>query len=325
MRRKNGKLFISMYHYIRDLRHSRYPEIKGLDIELFRRQIAFFRTNFNIVRMEQIIDFLENEIPLPENPILLTFDDGYVDHYTYVLPVLEENGIQGSFFIPGKTFSMHQLLDVNKLHYILVSADINKLIEDVFERMDFYRGSEFEYPSNHELFNEYAKASRFDVKEVIFVKRMLQTVLPETLRNRISSDLFEKYVGVSEEQLAYELYMTPAQIRTLKRHGMYIGIHGYDHYWLGNLNENEMKQDIVDALEVMDEFIDRDRWVMNYPYGSYNQEVLDFIKREGACMGLTTKVGTADLSSDSVLELPRFDCNDFPPKSENYSLFMERK
>lgn len=71
---------------------------------------------------------------------------------------------------------------------------------------------------------------------------MLQTVLPERLRHKISSDLFEKYVGITEEQLAYELYMTEDQIRTMKRHGMHIGLHGYDHYWLANLETNKMKK-----------------------------------------------------------------------------------
>ena len=28
-----------------------------------------------------------------------TFDDGYIDHYNNVLPILEENNIKGSFFI----------------------------------------------------------------------------------------------------------------------------------------------------------------------------------------------------------------------------------
>lgn len=29
------KLKIAMYHYVRDLKYSRYPEIKGLDYKLF--------------------------------------------------------------------------------------------------------------------------------------------------------------------------------------------------------------------------------------------------------------------------------------------------
>lgn len=315
-----SRLYIVMYHYTRDLVHSRYPKIKGLDINLFREQIAFLKKNFDIVTMEQVIEASKGARKLPQNAMLLTFDDGYIDNFTFAFPILEENGLQGSFFIPGKTFSTHQLLDVNKIHYILASADTRKLLEDVFERMDFYRGQEFEYPSNQELFKNYAVANRFDSKEIIFVKRILQTALPEDVRNHISSDLFKKYVGISEEQLAYELYMTREQIRTLKRHGMYIGLHGYDHYWLGDLSEDKMKEDITKSVEVMDEFIDHNQWVMNYPYGSYNQGVLDFIKARGACIGLTTEVQAADLTANDILRLPRLDCNDFPPKSENYKI-----
>jgi polysaccharide deacetylase est4A len=310
-----------MYHYIRDLIHSRYPEIKGMDFALFRKQLEFFSENFNVVRMEDVIAAISVGKKLPENALLLTFDDGYIDHYTYAFPLLEEFGFQGSFFIPGKTFTTHQLLDVNKIHYILASANIYNLMEDVLVLMNYYRGREFDYASNDELINIYAVANRFDCKETIFVKRILQTVLPEKLRNKISSELFEKYVGVSEERLAYELYMTEEQIRTMKRHGMFIGLHGYDHFWLGNLPEEKMREDIDKAIESLNEFINPNSWVMNYPYGSYNQSVLDYIKSKGSVVGLTTEVGVADLLSDNALKLSRLDCNDFPPKSDNYKSY----
>lgn len=318
----NGRLFIVMYHYTRDLRHSRYLEIKGLDVDLFRKQMEFFRDNCNVVRMEQVIKAVKDGDPLPDNAVLLTFDDGYIDNYTVAFPILEEFGFQGSFFIPGKSFTTHQLLDVNKIHYILASADIKKLVWDVKEKMDYYRGQEYDYPSTEELWNQYAVDKRFDGKDVVFVKRMLQTILPEKLRSRISSDLFAKYVGVTEKQLAYELYMTPEQIRTLKRHGMFIGIHGYDHYWLGNLSAEQMIEDISKALEVLEEFIDGKEWVMNFPYGNFNDDVLKCIKEKGACIGLTTEVRAAELGKDSALQLPRLDCNDFPPKSRNYMKWL---
>lgn len=311
------KLTIVMYHYTRDLTHSRYPNIKGLDIEFFRQQIAFFKENFSVVTMEQVLDSLGGGI-LPDNALLLTFDDGYIDNYTYAFPILEENHMQGSFFIPGKTFAEHKLLDVNKIHYTLAAASIDALYRDLLDKMDRYRGQEFDFPSSRELIEQYAIPNRYDDGETIFVKRMLQTVLPERLRNILSSELFEEYVGVSEEQLAYELYMTEEQIRTMKRHGMFIGIHGYDHYWLGNLPGEQMRTDIAKALDVMNEFIDRERWVMNYPYGNYNDEVLRYIVQEGAVLGLTTQVAVADLNTCSPLELPRLDCNDFPTQNENY-------
>lgn len=313
-----SELYISMYHYTRDLKHSRYPEIKGLDVNLFREQIAFMKSNFNIVTMEQALEAISTKEKLPEKALLLTFDDGYADNYTVAMPVLEEYGVQGSFFIPGKTFTTHQLLDVNKIHYVLASANIYNLVEDLKKEMDYYRGQEFQYASTEELFAKYAVASRFDIKETVFVKQMLQTVLPEKLRNIISSKLFAKYVGVTEEQLAYELYMSEEQIRTMRRHGMFIGIHGYDHYWLGNLPVEQMENDISLALDALDEFVDRKQWVMNYPYGNYNKDVLAYISKQGACLGLTTEVRLADIDKDNPLELPRLDCNDFPPKSDNY-------
>lgn len=313
-----SELYISMYHYTRDLKHSRYPEIKGLDVNLFREQIAFMKSNFNIVTMEQVLEAISTKDKLPEKALLLTFDDGYADNYNVAMPILEEYGVQGSFFIPGKTFTTHQLLDVNKIHYVLASANIYNLVEDLKKEMDYYRGQEFQYASTEELFAKYAVASRFDIKETVFVKQMLQTVLPEKLRNIISSKLFAKYVGVTEEQLAYELYMSKEQIRTMKRHGMFIGIHGYDHYWLGNLPVEQMENDISLALDALDEFVDRKQWVMNYPYGNYNKDVLVYISKQGACLGLTTEVRLADIDKDNPLELPRLDCNDFPPKSNNY-------
>lgn len=313
-----NQLHTVMYHYTRDLKHSRYPQIKGLDVALFREQIEYLKSNFQIVTMEEVIAACSGEAELPEKAMLLTFDDGYIDNYMFAFPILEEFGIQGSFFIPGKTFASHQLLDVNKIHYILAVADIRNLVTDLKREMEYYRGQEYDYPPTEELFQRYGVANRFDGGETIFVKRMLQTALPERLRNLISSKLFTKYVGVTEEQLAYELYMTEEQIRTMKRHGMFIGVHGYDHYWLGNLTPEQMREDISLALDTLDEFIDRRCWVMNYPYGNYSQEVVRYIKSQGARVGLTTEVRTAQIGKDEALLLPRFDCNDFPPKSENY-------
>lgn len=48
-------LAIVMYHYVRDLKNSRYPRIKGFDISEFKSQIEFFKANCNIITMEQLI------------------------------------------------------------------------------------------------------------------------------------------------------------------------------------------------------------------------------------------------------------------------------
>ena len=315
-----NRVYIIMYHYVREIEKSRYPGIKGLEVDFFREQVKFLKHTFHIVTMEEVIAALGGE-KLPENAVLLTFDDGYIDHFQYVFPILKNEQVQGSFFIPGKTFTEHKLLDVNKVHYILAAASIWDLVQELNKQLDYYRGTEWEIPSNKELFQKYAVENRWDSKETIYVKRCLQTALPEKLRNIISSRLFKKFVADSEEKFAYELYMNRDQIRCMKNAGMYIGLHGYDHYWLGNLEEKHMKEDIDRALEVLDEFITPENWVMNYPYGSFNENVVAYIKKQNCVMGLSTELGLADLNSDDRYGLPRFDTNDFPPKSKNYLRF----
>lgn len=315
----NNILFISMYHYTRDLKNSKYPNIKGLDIELFSKQIDFLKNNFNIITMETLIDVIKNQKELPDKALLLTFDDGYIDNYEYALPILDKYNIQGSFFIPGKTFIEHKLLDVNKIHYTLAKANIDDLCEDLKSLM-IQNNIDID-----NLWKQYAIKSRYDDEKTIFVKRMLQMVLPEELRNKLSSILFAKYMDLTEEELANQLYMNKEQIQTMKNHGMYIGIHGYDHYWLGSLEKEKMQEDIDKALETMKDYIDPNCWVVNYPYGSYNKDVVEYVKSKGAVIGLTTKVDVVDINNNNPLELPRLDCNDFPPKSNNYLKYMENK
>ncbi|MCR5304609.1 MAG: polysaccharide deacetylase family protein, partial [Lachnospiraceae bacterium] len=86
------------------------------------------------------------------------------------------------------------------------------------------------------------------------------------------------------------------------------------------LSPEKMQEDISKSIEIMDEFINRKEWVMNYPYGNFNADVLKFIEENGACVGLTTEVRVAEIGKDHALKLPRLDCNDFPPKSDNYKV-----
>lgn len=312
-----NKLYIAMYHYTRDLANSRYPAIKGLDIELFRKQLDFFAKNFNVVTMENVIGAWNSDVELPENALLLTFDDGYIDNFLVAFPLLKERGFQGSFFIPGKTFAENVLLDVNKIHFILACAkNSEELMQDVLDEMDNFGLENLKA----ELIEKYAVANRFDDRETVFVKRVLQTALPENIRNEISSKLFKNYVGITEDKFARELYMNRDQIKLMKNSGMFIGLHGYDHYWLANLPVEQMHADIDKSLDTMAEFIDKNCWVMNYPYGNNNSEVVSYIEQKGCKLGLTTEVRVAG-GADNKFLLPRFDCNDFPPKSENYKKF----
>lgn len=317
------KVTMVMYHYVREIKNSRYPDIKGLEYKLFEEQIDFLRKNFQIIRVEDILENLKQpKYVLPENACLLTFDDGYTDHYEYVYPLLHKYGLQGSFYVPAKILAEDAVLDVNKIHFILASGmPVDQIIKKLFDRLDIYRSRGILLESNEALFSRLAVANRFDSKEVIFIKRLLQNGLPENIRNEMTSALFAECMQKSEQEFSRELYIRMEQMEEMKKDGMFFGIHSYSHYWLGKMQAEEMRADIDKSLEALKPVIDINSWVMNYPYGSegaYNEEVLSYIQEKGCKMGLVTDARVADLAKDNPYLLPRFDTNDFPPKSENY-------
>lgn len=311
-----NRLTIVMYHYVRPIADSKYPGIKGLELALFKEQIQYFKENFHVVTMEQVIDHLDGGVQLPDKAMLLTFDDGYIDHYQYVFPVLKEYGMQGSFFVPSAILKYAKVLDVNKIHFILACSDFKKLIPEIFNLLEEYRKAGYDIEPDEILFEKLAVANRWDPKEVIFVKRLLQSYLEEDLRGEIVDRLFLMSVGVPEKEFSKKLYMNLEQIQEMKAAGMFFGLHGDRHYWLNRLPEDKMKEDIQNGLDYFRTVIDSDYIVMNYPYGGYDDQILDYVSKIGCKLGFSVEARHADLNKDNPLTLPRLDTNDFPPKSE---------
>lgn len=310
------KIKIVMYHYIRDLKYSRYPEIKGLDIKSFKEQIQYLLKHYKIIKMEELIEAVKSQTRLPNNSLILTFDDAYKDHFEFVFPILDELNIQGSFFPPAKAIQEYQVLDVNKIHFILASIeDKRKIISDVYSMMDKFR-EEYSLHSNIYYSNKLkAEKSRFDTNEVIFIKRMLQRELPEKLRNIIVNSLFNKYVSKKEGSFSRELYMNIDQLKCMKRKGMYIGSHGYNHCWLNTLSKEQQQKEIELSLKFLKKIgCDTENFVFCYPYGAYNKSLLSVLKENNCSLALTTQIGIADLDKNQPLIFPRLDTNDFPKK-----------
>ena len=302
-----------MYHYVRELTHSRYPEIKGLNVVDFKGQIEYLEKNYHFITMERLIESIETGKKLPDRSVLLSFDDAYTDHFNYVFPILHLKNIQGSFFPPIKAITENKVLDVNKIHFILAStSDKNAIIKTIYQLLDQYR-KEFELNENDYYYQKLAHPNRFDTAEVIFIKRLLQTELNETLRNLITNILFEKFVGLNEAAFSRELYMNVDQLKCMQKNGMHIGNHGYDHYWLGSLTREKQISEIDKSLDFLNHINgNTDLWTMCYPYGNYNQETLEIMAEKKCKLALTTEVNVADLDIHSRFTLPRLDTNDLP-------------
>lgn len=313
MNTANSKVSIIMYHYVREIKNSKYPNIKGLEIQSFKEQLDYLKRHYNFITTEQLINSFDSKDKLPPKAVLLTFDDGYADHYKYVFPELEKRKLQGSFYIPAKTILDSRILDVNKIHFILaVTSDQTSLIKKCFVYLDKYR-NEYHLESNDYYINKLAKPTRFDSAEVVFFKRLLQKELNESLRNQILKSLFEETLNISESDFSKELYLSLDQLKSMIDNKMHIGHHGYDHLWLDSLNANQQEYEISEGFKFLSNLgVNMNYWSICYPYGAYNSSVLSILNKYNCKLGFTTHVDVADTMSDKPLTLPRLDTNDIP-------------
>jgi peptidoglycan/xylan/chitin deacetylase (PgdA/CDA1 family) len=300
-----------MYHYVRPIKNSKFQGIKGLELEAFKRQLDYLIERYNVVSANQVIDAYMNGTTLPDNACWLTFDDGYKDHYKYVLPELINRKLDGAFFPPRAAIEENILLDVNSIHHILSCTD--NVIDLVTALNMCCRLDGLSDESLTSYRQRFAIANRFDDADTIYVKRMLQHALPENLRNSITAKLFEDFVGISAQEFSKELYMSIDEVSELVESGMYVGSHGSRHYWLDRVSAKKQEEDITRSIEFLDHVnAATNNWVMCYPYGAYNDTTLSILKKYKASLGLTTEVRVADISHDNPYTLPRLDTNDFP-------------
>ncbi|MBC5774753.1 polysaccharide deacetylase family protein [Pontibacter sp. KCTC 32443] len=93
---------ILCYHQLRNwrTRDSEMAKTYIVEEENFRNQIKMLAdSGYHTILPDELYDYLVHNKPLPEKPVMLTFDDTNLDHYKVAAPVLEQYGFKGVFFV----------------------------------------------------------------------------------------------------------------------------------------------------------------------------------------------------------------------------------
>jgi peptidoglycan/xylan/chitin deacetylase (PgdA/CDA1 family) len=93
---------IMMYHYVGEIPADSDAIRINLTVETgaFRAQMQYLRDNgYTPISLYDLYGALMRGDVLPSKPVILTFDDGYINHYTTAFPILQEYGYSGTFFI----------------------------------------------------------------------------------------------------------------------------------------------------------------------------------------------------------------------------------
>src|SRR5262245_43026142 len=96
---KAPKVPVLIYHSIAN-DHEHPWSFLSIPVQLFEKQIMYLqRHGFNSITLYELHAYLRYGIPLPSRPIVLTFDDGFLDNWVYAFPILRKYGMKATVFV----------------------------------------------------------------------------------------------------------------------------------------------------------------------------------------------------------------------------------
>jgi peptidoglycan/xylan/chitin deacetylase (PgdA/CDA1 family) len=307
-------LKVIMYHYVRDIEKGYFKNLNALATKEFAYQIKYFNKNYHIISVEDLIAYIEEDKALPDNATILTFDDGYIDHYEQAMTTLKKHQITGAFYTPIEAIENRKLLDVNCIHAILSEVTNRKLLMDKVVNLISDFKDHFKLHNIQHFVDRYHVKGRYDDADTVFVKQMLQRVLPKDLRKIILDQLLLDHVQLDFDNIADLFYMKEQHLKELAQEGHHIGVHGHKHLSLNTLSREEQIGEIHTSLDYLRKVnVLPKKWSICYPYGHYNEDTLQILK------DLDCSLGFVDNSDKEIIDIKkshllinRLDTNLFP-------------
>ncbi|WP_127496188.1 polysaccharide deacetylase family protein [Paenibacillus glycanilyticus] len=99
----SDKVAVLMYHDLSDktVKKTNNAEAESaISLDLFKEQMELLKADgFHVISIDQYADFIANKGNVPDNAVLLTFDDGYESFYTKAFPVLKQHNYPAVNFV----------------------------------------------------------------------------------------------------------------------------------------------------------------------------------------------------------------------------------
>lgn len=108
---KTDKIPILMYHSV----NVNPPNTLSVPAKVFYKQMEHLRNSgYHTLTFKDLMNWKTNE-GLPDKPVLITFDDGYLDNFTVAYPILKKLQMKATIFATSDYISSPNHLDWSQI------------------------------------------------------------------------------------------------------------------------------------------------------------------------------------------------------------------
>jgi peptidoglycan/xylan/chitin deacetylase (PgdA/CDA1 family) len=289
-------LSIVTYHHVaeQDPAYPYDPDVADATPAQFRRQMETLAKYCTPVGIDELIRAVEGQ-PLPKNPVMVTFDDGYRSCHDVTLPILRAVGVRATFFVSTSFIEERRLYWWERIALVMTQTKLTRATITYPDRLEFE-------PQDPEI------------------RRKLLNLVKGTALLDIDRFLNELYVALRvqwnheiEHEYANGLIMTWDHVRALARAGMDVESHGRRHRVLTTLDDEMLADELAGSRADLEAALGRPVRAVAYPVGrsiAREARIRDAIASAGYRIGLTNASGVNrvwPLSMRGVMPIDPFD------------------
>ena len=261
---KRPGLIVLTYHRIAEPgADGFYDPVISATPESFRAQIAWLRRQVRVLSLPELIAMRESGSPWREPVALVTFDDGYRDNFEVAVPILREQNVPATFFLPTAFLESPRLPWWDQVAYVIKQTHQRRLVLE--------RSPDHSQPS---LSIDLEAMSRS-----LAIMAIIRAFLDHTIADEpwfLEQLSARAEVAVDGESLACELFTSWDQVRQLVGSGstLTIGSHGHSHQKLAGLDEASQRHELTESKRILESRLGREITALAYPYGwpgAYNE------------------------------------------------------
>ena len=285
-----------MFHGLTDHDHvgTENYDHKHLRVEMLDQCLGHLAGHYHIIALEKAVAALASGEPLPRNPVVLTFDDGYESNYTMGFPLLKKYNAPATIFLATDFVDRGQQLWTSRIEYAFGST-----CEKEFRGQ--MAGRDLALPLN-------SPSER--VKAVNAVKTILKTIPQEILDEEIIA--VEKKLKVSLKDAAevpeiYRRLVWPQTKEMLASGLVGFGSHTHTHKILGRCQPETIRAELIVSRGIIERATGAPCRLFCYPNGGktdISQESERILRELNFSCALTTLRGDNG-QGDTPFELRR--------------------
>lgn len=291
-----GRVAILMYHRVvteKELRHSYSQPGMYVRKDVFEMQMTFLRKYFQIVSFQELLDLWKKEKwDKGQRYCVITFDDGWLDNYQYAYPVLKNNDIPATVFLPTDLIETNEWFWPEKIGFILRLFYEQKMTREQVLSMNSI------LDKYHWLTHNNGRCQEDKINSAI---EKCKTLPDEEIQRLIAGMMTAIGLKLPEERLL----MNWTEIQEMSQNGISFGSHSCSHKILTRLTGSELKKEIEGSMYVLQTRKVNYVPVFCYPNGDHTREIGDQLKCAGYQAALSTLYGVEDCAPKSLFSLKR--------------------